>query len=66
MSWRRKWRNRNGSKNHKGGKGIVIVRTILWIGEMGSGNMLFFGLLHRMNTMRKSLPANNYRFGYTH
>ena len=25
----------------------------------GIGQYVFFGLLHRMNTMRKSLPANN-------
>lgn len=59
MSWRRKWHNGNVPKDRKKGKSIVIVQTIRWIGEMESGNMLFFGLLHRMNTMRKSLLTNN-------
>ena len=59
MSLRRKWHNGNALKDRKKGRSIVIVQIILWIGEMESGNMLFFGLLHRMNTMRKSLPTNN-------
>jgi len=46
MSWRRKWHNGNVPKDRKKGKSIVIVQTIRWIGEMESGNMLFFGLLH--------------------
>ncbi len=59
MNLRRKWCNGNAPKDRKKGRSIVIVQIILWIGEMESDNMSFFGLLHRMNTMRKSLPANN-------
>ena len=59
MSSRQKWRNGNAPKDRKKGRNSVIVQIILWIGEKGSGNMLFFALLHRMNIMKKSLPTNN-------
>ena len=66
MSWRQKWRNGNAPKDRKKGRSIVIVQIILWIGEMESDNMLFFGLLHRMNTMRKSLPTSNSKSLWLH
>ena len=59
MSWQRKWRNGNAPKDRKQGRSIVIVQIILWIGEMESDDTLFFDLLRRMNTMRKSLPTNS-------